>query len=77
MSIDYYPEGMSMWDAWGLAHNGAVHMFYLQFYGPNSMRNPEDANWLGHAVSTDLLHWTEKLLAIGPGPAGGPEDLQP
>lgn len=66
-----------MWDAWGLAHNGAVHMFYLQFYGPNSMRNPEDANWLGHAVSTDLLHWTEKSLAIGPGPAGGPEDLQP
>lgn len=77
MSIDYYPEGMSMWDAWGLVHNGLTHIFYLQFYGPDSKRSPEDANWLGHAVSTDLLHWTEKSLAIGPGPAGGAEDLQP
>ena len=66
-----------MWDTWAISHQGAAHMFYLQFYGKNSTRRPEDANWLGHAVSTDLLHWSEKPLAIGPGPDGGLEDMQP
>jgi beta-fructofuranosidase len=77
MKIDYYPDGMSMWDTWGLTHNGLAHMFYLQFYGQDSTRDPADADWLGHATSPDLLHWTERPLAIGPGPAGGPEDMQP
>ncbi|MBE0697053.1 MAG: glycoside hydrolase family 68 protein, partial [Anaerolineaceae bacterium] len=77
MSLDYYPQGMSMWDTWGIAHGGAAHMFYLQFYGKDSTRDTNDANWLGHAVSPDLLHWEDKGLSIGPGPAGGAEDMQP
>jgi beta-fructofuranosidase len=77
MKIDYYPDGMSMWDTWGIAHNGVAHLFYLQFYGKDSSRDPGDADWLGHATSSDLLRWTERPLAIGPGPAGGPEDMQP
>ncbi len=66
MKIDYYPDSMSMWTP-GLTHDGS--MFYLQFYGQDSTRDPADTDWLGHATSPDLLHWTERSLAIGPGPA--------
>ncbi len=77
MSIDYFPEEMSMWDSWGIEHNRIAHIIYLQFYGKDLTRNLTDADWLGHATSPDLLRWTEKPLAFGPGPAGGPDDMQP
>ncbi len=47
-------------------HDGLWHMFYQ--YTPNSIV-PGDMYW-GHAVSTDLLKWTDKDVALTPDEMG-------
>ena len=66
-----------MWDTWYLEHEGRAHMFHLQRLGPGSDRDPGEQDCLGHAVSDDLIHWTERPLALCPGPAGALDDMQP
>src|SRR5689334_413654 len=77
MSLDYRPRGMSMWDPWYLEHQGMVHMFYLQRLAKDSNRPQPEEDWLGHAVSPDLIHWTEHALALPPNAPGTLDDLQP
>lgn len=77
MALDYRPDGMSMWDTWYLAHNGTAHVIYLQRLSPDSTRDPVTADWLGHATSTDLIHWQEHDLALGPGLPGSNDEMQP
>ena len=77
MSIGYRPRGMSMWDPWYIQHQGAVHMFYLQRLAKGSDRPQPEEDWLGHASSPDLIHWTEHALALPPGEPGALDDLQP
>jgi len=73
----FRPAQMSLWDTWHIEHAGQAHMFYLQRLAQGSTRTPLEADTLGHAASRDLIHWTEKNLALGPGPAGGLDDMQP
>lgn len=75
--LDYRPNGMSMWDTWYLVHEGKVHAYYLQRQSPESDRAPGEEDWLGHAVSDDLVRWTELRLALGPGEPGSLDELQP
>ena len=42
-------------------HQGTTHLFYLQLMEGDSWRR------IGHATSTDLLHWTEEAPALPPG----------
>lgn len=73
----YRPAGMKMWDPWFVEARGLVHMFHLQRLAPGSKRSPLEADHIGHAVSRDLIHWTEQPLTVGPGEKGGMEDMQP
>ncbi|GAC1415285.1 MAG: glycoside hydrolase family 32 protein [Acidobacteriaceae bacterium] len=47
-------------------HNGRYHMFFQY--------NPQGTTWgnmsWNHAVSTDMLHWTHRPLALAPTPGG-------
>ncbi len=58
-----------VWDFW-LAHDGLdFHIFYLQ--SPRSLGDPGERHWhatIGHAVSSDLMHWEILPDAIGPSP---------
>lgn len=57
------PNGLIQW-------RGQYHMFY--------QHNPDEAYWgpmcWGHAVSTDLVHWTHLPIALAPTPGGADKD---
>ena len=75
--LDYRPEGMSMWDMWYLETGGVAHMLHLQNLASETQRPQGDASCLGHASSTDLIHWREHPLALCPNTPGTLDDLQP
>lgn len=75
--LTYRPDGMSMWDTWCIEHDGRVHAYYLQRLSPNSTRSQADEDWIGHAVTSDLIHWEERGLAFPPGEPGSLDDMQP
>ena len=64
-SYHYLPPGKWMNDPNGLIHwDNAYHLFY--------QHNPHEVaivnmHW-GHAVSTDLVHWTDLPIALTPTP---------
>jgi sucrose-6-phosphate hydrolase SacC (GH32 family) len=59
--LSFSPQHNWMNDPNGLVyHDGEYHLFYQ--YNPNK-DTWGDMSW-GHAVSTDLLHWTELPLAL-------------
>ncbi|MBQ7012275.1 MAG: GH32 C-terminal domain-containing protein [Clostridia bacterium] len=56
----YSPQKYFLADPNGLVYNAATgeyHMYYQRHFG--IIRDKLRSNW-GHAVSTDLVHWTEK-----------------
>ena len=57
------PNGTIYWD-------GAYHLFY-QHNPDDAYDNPRRMHW-GHAVSRDLVHWQDLLIALAPEP-GGPD----
>lgn len=66
-----------MWDPWFVAHEGEVHLFHLQRLANGSKRTAAEADHIGHAVTRDLIHWTELPVTVGPGEKGGMEDMNP
>jgi len=75
-TLEYRPAGINMWDTWCIERAGVVHMFHLQSPALGSTRPKEDLQWLGHAVTQDLLHWRERPLAIPPNTPGTLDDMQ-
>ncbi len=66
----FLPPRHWMNDPNGLIHwNGKVHLFYQ--YNPNGAFWG-DLHW-GHAVSPDMVHWTDLPIALAPLP-GGPDE---
>jgi len=76
-TLNYRPNGMNMWDTWCIEHQEKIHLFHLQTLAHETKRPREDANWLGHAVSADGIHWEEQPQAFGPNTPGTRDDLQP
>ena len=71
----YVPKDRYVWDFWVVSHEGRYHLFHLQ--APRDLPDPELRHGLasvGHAVSTDLIHWKNLGTALGPGPAGEWDD---
>ena len=69
----FVPPGGLLHDPNGAVYwNGRYHLFY-QFWPPDVSedRTWEEAMHWGHAVSEDLVHWTDLPVALSP--ADGPE----
>lgn len=73
--MNYSPEHMYVWDPWCMAAPDGVHLYHLQ--QPRSAEYEERARGLGHAFSTDLIHWETREPAFQPDPALPDDDLQP
>ena len=54
----YYPREKGMWDTWMFHYEGTFHLYYLQTIGQVGWKQ------IGHATSTDLLHWEEQEAAL-------------
>ncbi|MHB8962589.1 MAG: glycoside hydrolase family protein [Saccharofermentanales bacterium] len=57
--MKYHAGQTKMWDAWFLNVEGTVHCFHLQMPAEGCTLSYEQSWSIGHAVSTDLLHWTQ------------------
>lgn len=76
--MNYHGRGMYQWDTWFIPDHrtGQVHAFYLQCRRPDGDRCEREADSLGHAVSSNLLDWTELPPVLPPMPKGQVGDLQ-
>lgn len=68
----YRPRETHMGDFWFLEGPDALHMYYLEFAIPARDKFAEEG--IGHATSTDGIHWVEQERVIGRGPAGAWDD---
>ena len=75
--MNYSPKGLYMWDAWYMPLGDEVHMYHLQRSRPDADLPPGHEDWLGHAVTRDLIEWEERPIAYGPQPGNPLEDAQP
>ncbi len=68
----YRPRDTNMGDFWFLEGPDALHMYYLEFAIPARDEFAEEG--IGHATSTDGIHWVEQERVIGRGAAGEWDD---
>ncbi len=64
----YQPEKFGIGDTWQYSDGHSVHAFYLQGNGAN--RDDLLDGSIGHAVSTDMLHWNVLPAALQRGEPG-------
>jgi len=74
--VDYHPKNMYHWDFWMIEHQGLVHSFHVFRLRPGTVDDPEGLNYLGHAISDDLVVWHEQPPVVPPGPAGSLDDMK-
>lgn len=74
--IRYSPEGYHMWDSWCVEKDGEVHLIHLKALAGGTAYDEEKENrrGYGHAVSTDLVHWTEQEDILSPEESENPLD---
>ena len=70
----FRPRGHNAWDFWFAKSGDAYHAFYLEYPDKESLPDQSrrhGGQWVGHAVSTDLVHWQERPTALKEAPARG------
>ena len=72
--LHYHPVGMYTWDTWYLQDGDTTHLFHLQVRRPGSERSDAEEGTIGHAVTTDLIHWEESPTALYRGAGGEIDD---
>lgn len=70
--MHYHPQGNGMWDTWYVQDSGITHVYYLQSEIAGQSRTVS-GRAIGHATSTDLIHWEEQSGVILPGDPSTPE----
>lgn len=70
----FRPKGHNAWDFWFARSGDTYHAFYLEY--PDKEAMPDQSRrhggqWVGHAVSKDLVHWEEHSTALKEAPARG------
>ena len=74
LSPAFRPKGHNAWD-FGFAKTGdTYHAFFLEYPDKDAMPDQSrrhGGQWVGHAVSKDLLHWEERAVALKEAPARG------
>ena len=70
----FRPNGHNAWDFWFAKNGDTYHAFFLEY--PDKEAMPDQSRrhggqWVGHAVSKDLLHWEEHAVALKEAPARG------
>jgi len=71
----YSPANQYLWDFWMIKYKKHYHLFHLQ--APRNLPSPNDRHEfasIGHAVSSNLYHWTDAGIALEKGPKGSWDD---
>jgi beta-fructofuranosidase len=74
--MNYHPKNMYHWDFWMIERESRLHSFHLFRLRPGAVIDPVKLEWLGHAVSDDLINWHEEPMVIPPGPPGSLDDMK-
>ncbi len=67
----FTPKKGWMNDPNGLIYEAATGQYHLFFQYCHTLEEDQLKKWWGHAVSTDLIHWSELPPAISPDELGG------
>lgn len=71
MQDTYHPKGKLLWDSWFFKKGDEIHVFYLQAKPTDNPYLKHDVVVsIGHAVSRNLVDWTELPTALEPGRGG-------
>ena len=70
----FRPPGVNAWDFWFAKSGDTYHAFYLEY--PDKRAQPDQSQrhsrqWVGHAVSQDLLTWSVRPTALTEAPERG------
>src|SRR5690348_5715741 len=61
--VHFSPKQYWMNDPNGMVYNNGIYHLFFQYYPGASVWGP--MHW-GHAISTDLIHWTQQPIALYP-----------
>jgi beta-fructofuranosidase len=71
MADTYGPKGKLLWDSWFFQKGDDIHVFYLQAKPTDNPYLKHDVVVsIGHAVSKNLIDWTELSTALEPSRGG-------
>lgn len=70
----FMPERYMIGDTWQISDGNKVHTFFLQWKDFDDLSDRHSGS-IGHAVSSDLLHWEQLPDALLPGEKGSYDDL--
>ena len=65
--VPYKPQGKNAWDFWFAKTDKMYHAFYLEYGDEKAQPDQSQRHsrqWVGHAESKDLIHWTECPTAL-------------
>ncbi len=76
--MSYAPDNKSIriGDTWEYSDGNNVHVYYLQYQQAGELPAGKEYGAIGHAVSSDLLHWKTLPSALYPGEKGSYDELE-